>query len=279
VIKAHETDGRHEMNLRIAGTALTVMVLAFAPACSMPKFHAGPHVGFFDIDGDVEVGGVAGPVKVKGETDTDEMGFDREVGLTPRVEAEFDDFILGLGGVFVGYEGDGTLESELRLGDRDPITAGSRIESEFSLGYLTLDALYRILGPDDFVDLAVGLGLGAVTYDLEIKSKAIDRAKVAVDDTMPFGYLAGRIAKDLGPVRLTLIGHGLGVELDDEGIFYFEVDGSAAYRLWGEDSRFQGRILAGYRYMRVGYELDKSRGNVDIEADIHGPYLALIFTF
>lgn len=256
-----------------------VSLAAFAGCSSTPKFHVGPHVGYFDVDGDVTVKGQLNNLQVKGETDADEMGLDDEFGLSPRLEAEWDDFIVGLSGIYVDYSGNGTAKETLKFGRLPEIQAGSRIESDLTLWYLAVDGLYRILTPDDFVEFGLGLGLGAAEYDVEIKGKGAIGGKVEIDGIVPFGYLAAMLAKDLGPVRLQFMGKGMSADMEDEDIDFYELDGNASLRLWGEGERFQGRLVLGYRFISLDYTEDDDHGKIDVDADIQGPYVSLVFTF
>jgi hypothetical protein len=263
------------------GCLATMTVLV--SGCSAPsRYHVGPMLGYYDIEGDVSATSGTSGIQVEGDTTADEMGLDSEVGVAPSFKAEWDDFIVGLSGLYVNYSGDGTARETLSVGNGPGIQAGSDISSDVTLWYLAVEGMYRVLKPDDFMELGVGLGLGAAEYALDIKGQGALGGRIKTDGVIPFGYLTAMLAKDLGRFRLQVVGRGVSVHLtgdDVEDIEFLEADGSASYILWGEDQDTQGRVVLGYRYLKVKYSEDYGTGSLAVDAHINGPYLGFVVVF
>jgi hypothetical protein len=238
-----------------------------------------PALGLYGLEGDVKARAKGGPATAKAKADAEELGLDDDE-IVPRLRADatWEDWIVGIAGLYVKYEGDGEADATLSFRDIE-IESDSPVESEFTAWYLAAEGLYRIFGPEDAVELAAGLAIGLVSYDLEIQSKRVSAARIAVDDVLPFGYLTARVAKSFGDFRLEGRVAGIGASFDEEDLTFFEFDISAGYRLWGEAGGAGGVVQLGYQYIDFTYDWEPSGGKLEIEATADGPFLALRIDF
>jgi hypothetical protein len=268
--------------VRTAIGLAAILAVLMTAACSTtaPRWHVSPEVGYYDIDGTVTAEGELGNLKVTGKTDSDDMGLDNEVGFSPDVWAEWDDFLVGLTTLWVNFSGTGTAEETLTWKDRDPIYAGSDIKSDVTVSYLTATGLYRLLGPEDLVELGVGPGLGAAEYDLKVKGQGAAGGSVETDGFVPFGFLALHVWKDFGHLGLMAGVQGISVNIDDDDIDYYELVAKATVNLWGgPEEGSEGSLLLGYRYLKFHYVEDNPHGKLKVRADIQGPFVSLVISF
>jgi hypothetical protein len=264
-------------------TALGIGVLLIGllvSACStQTRIVVTPALGYYDIEGDVTAKADSGPVGADATADAEQLGLEAELVPKLRADVEWEDWIVGLAGLYAAYEGDGEADAALSFRDNVVIERGSEVESEFTAWYLAVEGLYRIFGPEDFVELSAGVALGAVSYDLKIVSKRVSSARIDIDDVLPFGYLTGRVAKEFGDLRFEIRAAGAVASFEEEDFTFFEADASASYRLWGEPEGIEGAILVGYQYIDFTYDWEPSGGELEIDATLTGPFVGLRITF
>jgi hypothetical protein len=250
-----------------------VLAGAVLTACSTPSVNLHTKVAYMDFQGDF---GAAGEKKkVSTTTDTDALGIEEEMVFLPRLDVDWDDLHLGVHLVSSRYDGKGTTESKLELGN-NTIEADTPVSTALDLGYMTVDLVYDVL-PTDYVDVGVGLGLGVLWYDIELQSRL---APVRIDDsgTIPIGYLTVRAAKQLGPVSLLVKANWAAAELQFDDISYLELDGEIGY-CFVDEGLFQASVFLGYRYINGSWEHDANDGTVDLDVTLTGPSLGLSFGF
>jgi hypothetical protein len=272
--------GGGETVARTTALGLGVILIGLlVSACSIkPQLVVTPALGYYEIDGDVTAKAKSGSVGAGAKADADQLGLEEEVVPKLRADLVWEDWIVGLAGLYAGYEGDGEADAALSFRDI-VIESGSKVDSEFTAWYLAAEGLYRILGPEDFVELAAGVAIGAVSYDLKIESKRVSAAKIDIDDVLPFGYLTGRVAKEFGDFRFEVRAAGVAASFDEEDVTFFEVDASATYRLWGELDGIGGAVQVGYQYIDFTYDWEPSGGKLEIDATLTGPFVGLRITF
>jgi len=257
---------------------LLALGLGLAGCLSGPVVSVTPRFARLDVEGDVGVSTAGG--SVSGTSSADALGLDEETVFLPRADLRWGSWRLGVTSTDLEYSGDGRAEATLRLGGRE-ITAGTPVRSDLEASYFAGELTYGILPgivPSEVLDVAFGLGVGRAEYDLEFRSRPTG-VTIRTDDSQPFAYLVGEVSGELGPVGLRARLAGVGVELGDEEVRFFDADLSARYRLFGEDDGLEGHGVLGYRYYAFEYEWDEGGSRVDVDLTLDGPYLGLELRF
>lgn len=255
--------------------ALSLLLLAIllSAGCSLPRFAVTPRAGYMKLDGDVTLN--TGPVQVTGSAS--DLGVDDgEVVWQPRIDVDWDDLHVTAHGIWHEFSGSGTADVTADVGGhRVKFDAPAR--THFDFGIYAVEAAYDII-PTDFIDVGLGLGAGMVEYDIRISSP-VQNASVEADDQLPFGYVMARVAKDLWRFNFLVNLRGLTLKLDDDEMTYGDVDASVSFSLFGPDSRFDGKLVVGYRYIYVDYEYTNGT-DVDVDnVTLKGPFLGLTISF
>lgn len=248
---------------------LLVVFMFLAGGCSKPILTPHIRVGSLDISGDLGVkGGVA-----SGTASADSLGLDKDNAVfEPRVDLDWEHLHVTFEMFQSAYSGDGTADAALDFGDGKGIAAGVPVSSQMNINLYNLEATYDIV-PIRFMDISLGLGVGAVDYDIELDS-SIGPGVFSTSDTLPFGYLTGRLAKQFKRLTVSVLLRGVDVEYQDEKLSYFDFDLSGSYLLHEKGGRFQTRLAVGYRYLRVDYSYEAQGGKTFIDADFDGPYVS-----
>lgn len=253
---------------------LAVVLAALVAGCGLPRATASARVAYLDIDGDVAVSDRSGAAGAS--SSASDLGLDEEVVFMPRVDVDWGSFHASVNGFTVDYSGDGEATARISFGD-STIEQGTDVETDASFDYLVGTFVVDIL-PLPEVEFGIGLGVGFLSYDLAFAAKDV-RAEVSVDDTVPFGYLAARLATQIGPVRLRGTVGGISVEFDDDDVNFLEFDVSGSLRVFGDDDLLEGYVTLGYRYLDLDYTWKPSDGRLDADVTLLGPYIGLEISF
>jgi hypothetical protein len=260
-----------------AASSILVVALLLALACvscSTPGVSLGPRAAWLVIDGNVGAASTGNVVST--DSSTDDLGLDSSVVFAPRASLDWSPIHVTVSALMAGYSGDGEATGRLSLGDIE-IEAGTDVETDLSMDLLTGSIVYDIL-PIPEVELGIGLGVGSVWYDLSVQQKGSSE-EVSQDGILPIAFLTARAAADLGPVSVLGTVSGISIEFEDDDVSFIEVDLSAGYRVFGEDSMVEGRIMAGYRYVDFDYTYRGSRGRLEADLTLQGPYVGFDLVF
>lgn len=258
---------------RLPALTLGLLLLALTAGCSLPRFSATPRVGFLKLDGDVTLD--TGSIKVSGsasDLDLDE----REVVWLPRLDVDWDDFHVSAQAIWNDFSGSGNADVTAEVGGQ-PVNVNAPVRTDFKFGLYSAEVAYDVI-PTDFIDVGLGFGVGAIDYDIEISSP-VQNMSVRADDTLPFGYAMARIAKDLWRFRFLVNLRGLTLKFDGNELTYGDVDATVSFSLFGPDSRFDGRLVAGYRFIYLDYDYENG---TDVNVDgvtLQGPFVGLSIAF
>jgi len=262
--------------IRTSVVFLGILALVLA-GCSTPRagilLRAGPQ----NIDGGIGASQTTGPITVGGVASTDSLGLDTEWVFYPEIDVDWESWHLALDGFFTRYTGSGTADVGLKLGDLDPIIAGSIVDSELDVGYLTLETSYSLWAPG-WIDLGIGIGVGVLDYGVDLAATRIP-VTYELDGTVPFGYPLLRVGSEVGDFRFLGTLAGLGISYEGTHLSFLEVDARAGYRIFGDADSVAGTLFLGYRYLDFTYEDEQSQSDLTIEVQLNGPYLGFELAF
>lgn len=262
---------------RALGIFFTILAVAIlVSGCGVPTGRISARGGPLYLDGGVSA--TAGGNLANVRTSVDDLGLnDPDIAFQPKAEVDWGGLNLSLDGFSVGYSGNGFATGDLEISGQPPIVGGAPVDTSLDLGYLMLKATWDFV-PGDLIDAGIGLAGGIVDYDLSIR-ESFGFGTVDTSETIPIVYPMIRVGSLLGPVRIVGYLGGLGLSLDGESIRYIDGEIYAGVRVFGEESRFQGWVSVGYRYIDFEYDYESNRSDVELDATITGPYLSLEFTF
>ncbi len=263
------------------GRALGIFFVAFAAAilvsgCGVPTGRISARGGPLYLDGGVGTNQLGG--NVRGQASAKDLGLDDpEIAFQPKAEVDWGGFNISLDGFAVGYSGNGTATVGLDIGNRPPIEQGAAVHTKLDLSYLMLKATFDLI-PTDVIDVGIGLGGGIVDYDLSV-NEILGVGSFETVETLPIIYPVIRVGSLIGPVRIAGYLGGLALSYDGNKIKYIDGEIYAGVRLFGADSRLQGWVSLGYRYIDFEYEYESKGSDVELDARVTGPYLSLEITF
>ncbi len=263
--------------------ALGIFIVVCATAipvtgCGLPAGRISARGGPFDLDGSIASTGGGELIDTKGSASTDDLGLDdSELTFQPKAELDWGGLNLSLDGFSVGYSGTGIATVGLEIGNLPPIELGAAVKTDLDLSYLTLKATYDLI-PTDVIDIGIGLGGGIVDYDLTV-DQILGSGRFRTAETLPVVYPMIRVGSLIGPVRIAGYLGAIAVSWDGNRIRYIDGELYAGVRVFGSESRFQGWVSLGYRYLDFNYEYNSENSNIELDATIRGPYLSLEITF
>jgi hypothetical protein len=267
-------DKEQTMKFNFDQLAVTLALLALVTAgCATPEIGLVPRVGSLDIDGDF--GTSAGSGAFVSKSSASALGLDEETAFQPRVDLDWTDWHMSVNATQVEFSGDGTVQRTLNLPGQQ-FTAGTPVSTEWDFGLYTASLVYDLIPAED-IDIGFGAGVGLLDYDISAQSRTTS-AKASTDDNLPFAYLTARVAREIGRFAFLAQVSGAGIDWDDEDISFFELDLSAAYRLFST-KKIEGSVMAGYRMISVDYEWEDGGSKVEADADFDGPYVGFILRF
>jgi hypothetical protein len=248
-------------------------ILFLAAGCSTPKITPMVRVAQLEIDGDLDF--KAGGGLLTSSTTASQLGLDDETVIQPRIDLDWEKLHLGVEGFQTHYEGDGTLSNTLNFGG-NTIPFNAPVSSDWDLDLYRTFLVYDVL-PWDFMDVGIGGGLGYIKYDAKIRSQ-LTGAWVASDSDLPFAFLTARLNKDIDRFSLQALVSGVSADLEDDDLSYFDAEAQASFLLFSKDN-LAGRIMVGYRFVKVVYEWEDNNRDVELDADFKGPFLGFALRF
>lgn len=256
--------------------AFTVLVLLLA-GCTSPRVRTIGRVGTLAIDGDFDVQSASGLAKIN--LNAGRLGLDDDddkAVFEPRIDLDFGPFFAAIEILDVSYSGDGVAEASASLGPGTGITLGAPVASDL---HATLSRAFFVVDvvPTDVVDIGIGVGVGFIDYELDVRNKTSAGQLRATDD-LAFPFLVGRVAAQFGRFEPELIVGGGAIEIDDEDVAYLDIDLALAFRLFGEEGPVQGDFMIGYRYLLVQYGFEDRGGEVDIDLEFQGPFAGMVIS-
>jgi hypothetical protein len=263
---------------RTTGFFLVLLGIAVLVAgCGVPTARISARGGPLYLDGDISAN-QGGVVNVQGKGSTDELGLDDpEVAFQPKAELDWGGWNFSLDGYNAAWSGDGVASVGLQIGNQPPVEAGAAVSSELDLTYVMLKATYDFV-PGDWLDLGIGLGGGVLDYDFSVEEIfGVGTFKTA--QAVPVIYPVIRAGTLLGPVRIAGYLGAIGLTYNGDKVRFIDGEIYAGLRVFGEESRVQGWVSVGYRYMDVLLEYNSRGTDIDLDATVHGPYLSLEITF
>jgi len=257
----------------IQAICIMSVILFLALGCSTPKISPMIRVAQLDISGDIDF--KAGGGILASSTSASQLGLDDETVIQPRVDLDWEKLHLGIEGFQADYDGNGTLSNTLNFGG-NTIPFNSPVSSDWELDLYRAFLVYDLL-PWDFMDVGIGGGLGYIKYDAEIRSR-LTGSWVVTDNDLPFAFLTARFNKEIDRFNLQALVSGIGVELDDEELSYFDAEAHAGFRLFSADN-LEGSIMVGYRFINVVYEWDDKGRDLELDVDFKGPFVGFVLRF
>lgn len=249
--------------------ALGLPALA-ALGCAAPTLSTRQRLGVLSISGDVKVSTDGGGAASSAEG----LGFDRDGSVyEPRVDVEWGGAHLAFDWFASQHSGEGTAESDLQLDPGgDTIFAGDQVSSDLDLSLAKLAFTFDLV-PTDFVDVGLGFGLGAFSYDAVIEAP-MTSARIASDESFPIAFLAGRGAVRLGDFAVELDVGALHFAYQGDRLAFLDVDAAVSWRFWSRGPAFAD-LAVGYRALGTDLRYGDQGGVVEADVDYAGGWIGL----
>lgn len=252
-----------------------VLAVSIVSSCSStPRVENMPRVGILDIKGDLDVG--SGNRRLTATSSAGKLGLEEEVAFQPRISLDWDNLHISLTATGVEYTATGEAKAALNIGELK-VAGNIPVRSDLEARYIATEFIYDI-PPITIMDLGVGIGLGTASYDVTLAEKIVG-TRLSADDILFFGYLAARIAKDIGRFKFLLHLSGLTLEPKDWELRFWDIDFNASYRVFGKKDKTEGRFLLGYRYLKLDYEFKDEDFRIEVDATLLGPFVGFVLSF
>ena len=246
-----------------------LILLALTASCSAPRVWTTQRIGPVDISGDLAMN-VAG---ASGSTSANQLGLeDDKSAWSPRVDFDFAGLHINLNRLASEHSGNGSTEDTLTL-DSGVIAPGRSVRSELDLEMTTAAVTFDFI-PTSLVDVGIGLGAGTLEYDIEIQDTMLPAGRVQSNEEAPMGFVAGRVASELGDFLLSLDVAWIKVELDDDELLFVDYDAALAWTFFSVGPGF-GQLVLGYRLTQAELEFEDGNSTVDANLDFKGAYVGL----
>jgi hypothetical protein len=255
--------------MKLPSTLCLAAVVGTLASCAFPDLRFYPRYGPMDLDGHIK--GNAGGVSASASVDS--LGIDDENVFQPRIDFDWDPMHIYAQGYKVEYEGTGTADATLDLGNGNGIMVGEDVQTHLDLELYTGSIVFDIL-PNFLLDLGIGAGVGVVDYDLDVQSLS-GTGEASSSEDLPFGFLAARVGKTIWRFEVVALVNFLGLELDDDEVKYYDADISVGYVF--NKTALDLELMLGYRLQHIEVKLNDS-SDLDLDLDLAGPYLGLIVT-
>ncbi len=244
-----------------------ILGLALVAGCVAPTISTRQRIGALSIDGDVGVSTTGGGAT----SSADGLGFERDDEVfQPRFDIDWAGTHLALNVFQSRHAGNGIAESDLNLvPGGDTIFAGDLVRSDLDLMLSTLALTFDVV-PTDFVDVGIGIGLGAFEYDAFLEAP-LTGSVISSDETFPIGFVATRGVVRLGKLAFEADVNVLEYSYDDDDLRYLDLDLALAYRFFVQVGFAEAVI--GYRLLSTDLSYDDGDGEVDADLDYDGVYL------
>jgi len=247
------------------------LVLCPLASCALPTLGVEARYGPVNVDGDVGLS--AG--NVTANNSVDDAGIDDDDGA-PSLRG---DFKWGLPHLSVTlqqstHDGSGRLGADLSSGGVT-IPAGTQVDTDMDLGlhtaYLTFDLM-----PGDW---ELGLGVGVVAFDLDLKAGDGMGNSVSTDELVPIPVIAGRAGISLLRFDFEALAGFMDWSAGSDDVTFLDFDVNGKFRLLGEGDHTTGWVVAGLRYTDIDAEYEDGSDDVAVDMQFTGPYLGLRFVF
>lgn len=248
---------------RFAATGLSLL----AVGCATPSTSVTPILGSLSLGGSIGAGSSGG----ERATGFNGLGLDT-YEAAPGVKAQLGLLggLLSVSAIQSEYEGSGTTEGALQVGDQS-IDAGTDVNSELDL--LLARALFTWnlmpLGP---VEFGIGFGASVIDLDLTMTEQATGN-ELRTEEALPVPLLAARASWKWGPVRMRAELSGITYTLDGDQTQVFDGDLESAVTLY-ESSL----LVVGYRWVDIEAEYEDRGDTVEADLELSGFYFGVRFT-
>ena len=260
------------MKRSIHSLILCCVTVLLATGCAIPSVDVAPRYGIMNLDGTygLENADSAGDPTVA-PADLSTAGLDTDNGyIGAKIELDLGVPVFTLSTQSTKHGGDGTLSATVGA-----IFVTSPVATNLDLGLHTLLLTWDVV-PTDYVD--IGIGLGATVIDLDASIAGAGEEETA-DETIPVPVLGIRARVELGDFRFSALLSGMSLDLGSDKANFYDIDVLAEYHLFGGDDRLGGSIGLGYRSTVLDFEYEDGGDSIDVEVDLNGPYVAMVFSF
>lgn len=249
---------------------LSLALLALlAAGCSAPRIWTTQRLGPVEVDGSISVtNGGAGA-----SSSADALGLERDdSSWSPRVDLDLASMHVNAGRFASHHEGTGRAEATLSVGG-STINANDTVNSMLDLELTTVAITFDFV-PTEVLDVGLGIGGGVLEYDAFFQSTTTSQI-VESNESVPVGFLAGRVASRLGDFLLSVDLAGLEISLDDDELMYLDADAAVAWSFFDPVGPGFGELVLGYRHIQTDIEVNESNERVDADLDFSGAYVGL----
>lgn len=244
-----------------------------ASSCSLPQLELIPRFQQFDIDGEF----AADSSGISGANDLADLGIDDDpIEFAPRLDFSAGPLDFTADYFSVDYSGTGDVEIPIEFNGQQ-FTLGAAVDSELSLELTRATVTWDLI-PTDFIDVGLGFG-GAFTRARATFSEPGGLVPPATtEEEAPFPYIAARARVALAGLSVELLAGYLQVEYDNIDASYLDLDLLARWAIIGGSEHLALSVLLGYRYVDLDLQYVDNGDNVQIDAELQGPYAGLSLT-
>ena len=246
------------------------LLLALAAGCSAPRVWTTQRIGPVAVSGDlaINIGGATG------STSAERLGLeDDDTAWSPRLDFDFAGLHINLNQFGSEHSGTGVADATISI-DGIVIPAATPVRSSLDLEMTTAALTFDFI-PTSLVDVGIGLGVGTIEYDIDIQDIGTPANRAQSNEDSPMGFIAGRVASEIGPFLISGDVAWIEVELDDDELLFVDFDAALAWTFLDGIGPVFGQLVVGYRIIQAELEFDDGASNVDAELDFSGGYVGL----
>jgi hypothetical protein len=245
-------------------------LLSLAVGCAVPSVDVAPRYGQMELDGTYSL--VREGVIETADLNTAGFDVDKDY-LGARIDLDMGVPVLTVLTQTTNHGGPGLL-----AGNLDEIGSGAAVVAALDLGLHSLLMTWDVI-PTDYIDIGIGIGATVIDFDASITEDRGSESSITADEIIPLPVLAIRARLEVGDFRLGVLLSGIDIDLGSDSASFYDLDAMAEYRLIGGKDRMSGSIGLGYRSTSMDFEYQDGADDIDVEIDLNGPYIALMFSF